>query len=470
MRVVTRGSQGVVVFALAVFGITGLARPAAAQRVVFQADGALNVGYNQTTQPVYTGDPNAEQRDIRDSSVASLFTEVSPGISLQTGSPRLSWRIGYKFAANIRLADASSTSTMGQPTPPNAEPMEGAAAADNDRQAFGYSNSADVALAAQLSPFTTLTVTAAIAQGGTAFLLSQQPAEVGRPAVRAPGNPSMITTSLAESLAWEVGRQWNFLQSLRGSLNAQQDDFSKRSSDAAGTLALERVWVRDTAGVELRAGVSWLRPLNLGAHPYKAVNNALLARWNHDFGWRWNAAASAGVEQVYTDTGSKPLAFLPSGGANVNYTIGNVVAALAFTHGTQTNLQVGSISVADQLTARGVINIDPDKLRVLSFSGGILHNEPLGEVASVVSAGTGNVLQGDVGFATAVAKSVVATARYSVAYQYDQAGALGATLAHVFLVGVTATYNNLEPDRRRMPGRGLRVDQGDVQGFPVVEP
>src|SRR5262245_49114404 len=164
MRVLMRDSGGWVV-ALAIAGIAGLARPAAAQRVVFQADGAVNVGYNQTTRAVYNADANPEQRDIRDSSIASLFTEISPGISLQTGSPRLSWRIGYKFAGNIRLADASSTSTTGEPTPEGAPPMEGAAAADSDRKAFGYANSADVALAAQLSQFTTLTLTAALAQG-----------------------------------------------------------------------------------------------------------------------------------------------------------------------------------------------------------------------------------------------------------------------------------------------------------------
>ena len=104
-----------------------------------------------------------------------------------------------------------------------------AAAADSDRQSFGYSNSADVALAAQLSPFTTLGLTATFAQGGTAFLQSQKRAELGNPEVRAPGNPSMLSGSLAQSLAWEVGRQWNLIQSLRGHGNAQQDDFSKQS-------------------------------------------------------------------------------------------------------------------------------------------------------------------------------------------------------------------------------------------------
>ena len=84
----------------------------------------------------------------------------------------------------------------------------------------------------------------------------------------------------------------------------------------------------------------------------------------------------------------------------------------------------------------------------------------------MLSAGAGDALQGDAGFTTQITKTVVANLRYGVAYQYNQPGSLGSTLAHTILLGVTAVYNNLPPDRRPMPGRGLRVDQGD--GFPVV--
>src|SRR4029079_19194949 len=122
----------------------------------------------------------------------------------------------------------------------------------------------------QLSPFTTLSLTAAFAQGGTAFLQSQKRAELGNPEVRAPGNPSMLSGSLAQSLAWEVARQWNLIESLRGNASAQQNDLTQQCSTGDGSLALERVWVRDTAGAELRTGVSWLRPIAKGARPYKA--------------------------------------------------------------------------------------------------------------------------------------------------------------------------------------------------------
>jgi hypothetical protein len=466
MRALPGIRRGGVAAALALAALGASGGRAAAQRTVYEADGALNVGYNQTTRPVFNGDGTPEQRDIRDSSIAGWFTEIRPGITVSTGSPRLSWRFGYHFSANIRFADTSSTSTMGEDTPPGQEPMQGAAAADSDRQTVAYSNFADVALSAALTPYTTLGATGAFTQGGTSFLLSAQPAEMGRPEIRAPGNPSTISGSLTESLAWEIGRQWTLQQVLGGNVNAPQNDFKKRNSELHGSLALERGWVRDTAGLEVRSSVSWLRPLIKGTHVYKSVTNGLMARWNHDFTYSWNAAISAGVEQVYTGTGSEPLAFLPSGGANVRYTVGDIVASLSFTHGTATNLQVGSISLADELTARGVVNLDADKGRSLAFSGGFLHNEPLGEVSSVVTAGTGNALQGDASFSTMIAKNVFGSLRYSVAYQYGQAGSLGATLAHVILLGVTATYNNAPPDRRPMPGRGVRVDQGD--GFPVV--
>jgi hypothetical protein len=447
-------------------GVIGAsAKRAEAQRTVFQADGAINVGYNQTTRPVFNGDAMPDEADIRDSSVAGWFTEIRPGIALMTGSPRLSWRFGYHFSANLRFADTSTTSTMGEPQPVGTPPDQGAAAADRDRQAVAYSNSAEVALVAAVTPYTTLSANGEVTQGSIAFLQSARPAEMGSPEFRAPDNPSMVTGALSQALAWEVGRQWTLQQGLGGNVTAPQDDFSRRNSELHGLLALERGWVRD-AGLEVRSSVSWLRPLIRDGRLYRSTTNGVAVRWNHDFTYAWNASANAGVEQVYTGTGSEPLAFLPSGGASVRYTVGNIVAALAVTHGTATNLQLGSISLASEVTARGVISLDPDKGRSLAFSGGYLHNEPLGEVSSVLSAGAGDALQGDAGFTTQITKAIVANLRYSVAYQYNQAGSLGSTLAHTILLGVTAVYNNLPPDRRPMPGRGVRVDGGD--GFPVV--
>jgi len=428
----------VVVIALA---LGALEQPAAAQRTTIEADATLSVGATQTTRGQFVADPNAEPEDAPDETTSELFTQLRPGVSMQTGSPRLTWRASYVFAGNLSLSGD---------------------------QLGAYSNQANVSLAGELSKFTTITVAASIAQGGSAFLLAQRPADTGKAEIRAPGDPSLISASLLESVAWEARKHLTVQHSLIGNLSAPQDAFSERNSSLSARLALDRVFERDTFGAEARATVSWLRPLRTDVHLYHSLTNGLVARWNHDFSVGWNALATAGVEQVYTDTGSEPLAFLPTASATVRYAAYNTVGALDFSHGTASNLQVGAISLTDALTARAIITLDPRVFRTLAFSAGFLHNEPLGEVDAQVAAGTGNALQGDAGFSTAIARNVLASARYSVAYQFGQAGNLEPTLAHIFFLSVTASYRNTERPTRALPTRGTRVDGGDAEGFPVI--
>jgi hypothetical protein len=429
-----------------------LGRPAMAQRVAVQADGTVNVGYNQTTQTTAVVDANAAPGDVATSSSTSLFTEIRPGISVQSGSPRVSWRASYLFSGTLNL--------------------EGGAPA--------YSNQATGALAAELTPLTTLTVGTTFAQGGTLFLLSQKPAETGTPEIRAPGNPNRISATLSESIAWQAGRHLQVQHSLAAALSAPQDDPGNGNTALTATASIERPYERDNVGAEFRASVSSLSPLREDLGRYLSYTSAVLARWNHDFTPRWNGFATAGIEQLFTDTGNRPLAFLPAGSASLRYSAQHAGGALEFRHGTATNLQVGSVSLSDQLTARGVITLDERKLRVLSFSAGFLHNEPFGEAAVQVAAGTGNAIQGDASLTTAMTNNILATARYSLAYQYGQdsgleqdpngaqSGAVGPTLAHIFFVGVTASYSNTKQIKRPIPTRGQRVDGADNEGFLVV--
>ncbi|MEO7729970.1 MAG: hypothetical protein ABIY55_03290, partial [Kofleriaceae bacterium] len=152
----------------------------------------------------------------------------------------------------------------------------------------------------------------------------------------------------------------------------------------------------------------------------------------------------------------------------VRYAAYNTVAAIDFSHGTATNLQVGAISLTDKITARGIITLDPDVSRSLAFSAGFLHNEPLGEIDATVAAGTGNAVQGDAGFTTAISRRIIASVRYSVAYQFGQGGNLQPTLAHIFFIGITGSYRNAEGPTRALPARGNRVDGSDAEGFPVI--
>jgi hypothetical protein len=422
--------------------IASLGHSAQAQRTVYQADATVNVGYTQTTRGTFQADPNAQAADVPASSLGGFFTELRPGLSLQTGTPRVTWRIGYIFAGNLSLTGD---------------------------QLGSYSNQGTTSLAAELTKFTTLTVAASVAQGGTSFLLAQRAADAGTPELRAPDNPNLISASLVESLAWDAAKHLTIQHSLIGNVSAPEDDLGERNAALTATLSLDRVYVRDVLGLEARAGISWLRPLRADLDPYMSLTNSLVGRWSRDFNPSWNGLVTAGIEQVFTDTGSKPLALLPTGSASVRYTAYNSVFALDFNHGTATNLQVGAVSITDRVTARGIITLDPQAVRALSFSAGILHNEPLGEVEAVVAAGTGNAVQADAGFTTAISRYVLASARYSLAYQFDQGGNLAPTLAHIVLLGLTASYKNTERPRRPVPVRGRRVDRSDAEGFPVID-
>lgn len=426
----------------AAIALAALSHPAAAQRIDVEADGTVNVGYSQTKRAVFVSDPNALPSDIPSDTVGGSFVEIRPGIMLQRGSSRLTWRAGYVFSGIMTLI--------------------------GDRGA-SFSNQVDGSLAAQLTKFTTLTTSAMVAQGGTSFLLTQRPAEAGQPELRAPSNPNLISATLAESLAWEVSKHVRLQQILVAGTSAPQDDFGARSSNAAASLALERVFTRDTLGLELHGAVAWLRPLRMQLEPYRSYTNSVRGRWNHDFTPGWNGQVSAGLEQVYTDTGSRPLAFLPAGTASLRYSRGDVGAALDISQGTATNLQVGSISLTDQVSVSGSVALDSRKARALAFSAGILHNEPLGEVETLVAAGTGNAVQADAGFTTEIARNVLGSARYSLAYQFGQAGGLPPSLTHVFFIGVTGVLRTTERPLRPVPRLGRRVDGSDGDGFDPVE-
>ncbi len=420
--------------------------PAAAQSPEVQAEAALNVGYSQITQSTFQPDPMPEPEDVAPTTTRRAFTELRPGITLQSGRPRLYYRLGYQFSGNLAFDGGS--------------PL--------------YSNQGDASLVTLPSKYTSLTINVTGSQGGSSFLLSQRPAETGGPEIRAQGNPNLVSGSVNELFTWDAGRQLLLRQSLGGSLSAPQDDLDLYNGTVNGTLSLERVFKRFSAGLEVRASASRLRPLQADSAPYTSTTNAALVRFNHDFSYRWNGYATAGIEQVFTDNdhlpnGNQPLAILPTASAVALYTQGDTSLALDLSHGSFTNLQVGTVSVTDRITARGIHTLDFRKLRTLSFSAGFLHNEPIGESASIVAAGTGNAISGDAGFTTALTPHILGTARYSVAYQFGQDGGLEPILSHIVFLGVTGRYGNTDllARPRALPTRGRRVDGSDGKGFPM---
>lgn len=392
----------------------------AAPQTVFQLEGAANLGYEETTGSV---------------PASRLYAEARPALALQFGSPRLAWRAGYAFAGSLTL-DGEGPST--------------------------YSNSLTLALAAQPTSRSTITVNAGAAQGSTAFQLSQRTLDASQPGFRAPGNPDLVTATLGQAFAWEATPSLRVRQGLTGSLSAPQHAFDRYNLSANASLGLDRVFPRDAVGLQVRSGFALLSAQD-GEH-YKSIDNALLGSWNHDFDETWNGHVTAGVEQVLTFAGSYPLAIAPTGSLAAQVRAGGASAALSYTHGAATDLQTGTVSVNDTVTLRGVVSFDPVVPRVLGASAGFVHARPLGEAASRAAAGTGNALQGDVRLAWELREPVLATATYSLAYQYGQSGGLPPSLVQVFLVGITVRYSSA-PYTPPMPTLGGRVDGSDAVPF-----
>jgi hypothetical protein len=311
-----------------------------------------------------------------------------------------------------------------------------------------------------------MTWSAGFTQGSTSFQLTQKTADAGMPQVRAPDSPDLVTGSLTEAIGWEATEHLRLAQSVSALFSAPQDDLGQWAVTLVAPVSLDRVYPRDAVGLEFRPSFSLLRPLDAGAAAYDNITNSLLARWNHDFAFRWNALFSAGIEQVLTLSGSYPLAILPTGGVTVQYLMQNAVGSFTYSHGAMTDLQTGTVAASDLVSVRGSLSLDPVRARQLSASAGFVHNEPIGLPPAAAAAGSGNAVQADVGLGWALSDTLVATARFTLAYQFGQGGGLQSALTSVVLIGVTARYQNIRLFLPMPSLGGQRVDGADAVGFP----
>src|SRR5882724_7978159 len=97
-----------------VLAIAAQPRAAAAQRADVEASASINIGYSQETQTTFVPDPNGQPQDNPSSTTQRMFTEIRPGIAVQTGSPRLTWRAGYIFAGTLSVIGDSLASASNQ--------------------------------------------------------------------------------------------------------------------------------------------------------------------------------------------------------------------------------------------------------------------------------------------------------------------------------------------------------------------
>ena len=402
-------------------------RPAKAQTVI-AADGTLNLNYTMTT-PHTPG-------------TGALETEIRPSVVFQMRSPRFVWSASYRFTGSLTL---------------------------NSQYTNSYSNLLVLTATSVLTERSTLDLSGSLHQGDVAFQLTEAAPDAGNPTFRPQGNPNFVTAILREGLSWQVSPEFGLGQGITGTLVAPQYSLDEYSASLAGFLRLNRAFQTNALGAAWLPTASLLRGAGDGGEPFWTVTNALEASWNHDFDSGWNGQLSAGVAHVISFVGENPSSVVPTGSLTARYFSGSTSGALALAYGPYTNLSTGTVSQSGSVTARGSVSFDPLVPRHLAASVGFRRSRPLGAVAPGSLAGLGDALQGDVGFVWALTPALRASARASVAYQFNQPGGVANSLVEVFLVGLTYYYSNAA-SMPPMPTPGQRVDGADAVGLDIRSP
>jgi len=253
---------------------------------------------------------------------------------------------------------------------------------------------------------------------------------------------------------------------------APQDALSQFDGVVSGLVALERLYPRDAIGASFSAGYAQLRPLTALAPAYGSYSTALTARWNHDFDLRWNAQATAGIQQTLTAAGSYPLAVTPTGTLVGRVQGRNTAFSLEASYGAAASPQTGTVALTEQVVLRGSMVAagaeGPSALaRSLRFSLGFMHADPLGGKGAQQAAGTGDAAAAELGVLWGLWRAAQANLRYSAAYQFGQGSGIQPSLVHVLLLGITIRYGTgfMPPS----PSLGGRVDGGDAVGIPGTQ-
>ena len=413
-----------VLLALAV----AVACPAEAQTVL-HLDGSVALNYAVTT-------PTSQYDN-------GLTTQVSPAVTFQTGSPRLVFRAGYLFSGNINLYGAGASY---------------------------YSNQLNLALALQPASGSTLVISGSVTQGGTAFQISQGPADAGQPAIRAPGNPDELSASLNQAFSWEASRSVRMSQGFTAGMVAPRFDFDRLNALASVSLGGEHMGLRDAIGGSLSSSVAMLQPPAGIGDPYYSLANSLAASWSRDFSQSWNGQLAAGMAHVAQLAGSYLTALVPTASAVARYLasdVGRSGGSISVAYGPRFDLFTGTLTQAASVTARGVVNFNSPWTRQLSFSAGYLRSWAVNEASVLNAAGLGHAVQGDVGLVWGLSRALLATGRTSLAYQFGQPSGLQPSLTFVFVVGITGRYSTAE-SMSPVPTVGGRVDGMDGARFPGV--
>jgi hypothetical protein len=390
----SRRTAGLCAFAL--FLGAGASRAVAQSQTDYELAVAANLNASSTGPT--TGDQTTR-----------MLLDLRPGVLVQSQGARVSWRASYTLSTAFDFEGGSAS----------------------------YANAAELGLQAHLSPRVALALAASALQGGTAFQLTQGAADAGQAALRDPANPDRVAGGLTQTLDIDAAPDVRVAETLSGLFSSDQDHLDRADATFNAILGFDKRGPTDAFGADARSTLSWLHPVSAVGDHYVSLINTLLGRYTRTWTRSWSSAVTLGVQQVVTFAGSEPLAFLPTGSLSLSWTGDRATGGLLVTHTAVTNLQTGTVGQGEQAALRLSYPLSPLLLRALNASVGALHTEPIGQSSARVSTGTGTALQADVGLSWELAENVVATLRYSFAYQFGQPD-VDPSMAHALIVGLTA--------------------------------
>jgi len=384
--------------------------------VVLDAEAALRVGHVRNS----ISDPGASN------------LEALPALTLHFGSERIVLRARYLFSAALSLQGEGSSS---------------------------YANLLGLSMAAQLTERSTATLSASASQGGTIFRLSQR--EVAQAELRPAGSASRVAGMAIQTLSWEAAPGLRLGQMAGAFFDAPQDALSAANAVYSGTLSADRVFPRDSFGAIFTTRYAQLHPATDPLGPaVRAAAYSLQGNWNRDLDQEWNAQLTAGFEHVAGEGPSSPQLV---GSLAVRYLAGKWTGAVQLRRGAAANLEVGSMSLSDEVVFHATHLLDFLPRGTASASAGYLHATPLR--AAGVAAGSGQAVSTDLGVSWDLWGPFQASLRYALSRALATSGTTTST-THILLGSVTYRYSTAEQTPSPVPTPGGRVDGGDGVRFP----
>jgi hypothetical protein len=371
--------------------------------------------------------------------------EGSPGLILSYASSRALYRLVYHFTATHYFTH---------------------------NEADSYAHRFDVGGFFVTSPTTDLHLSANVTQGQTNAFGRSESAAVTQVEALPPGGISYVQLGLVEGFGEELSPVVHGAQGLAFTMYLPYGDdvFAARTYEITSTLGVERAWVRDALGLELRDTYTQVEPFADAAgveQPRRRqILNALVGRWRRDYGRYFASQIDLGVLEVMRAEDGGGRLWQPTGVAAMRYVRDEGQAELVYTHGAQLNPYLGQVFLTDEIALRGAVPLGQGTGVTLSGANGFEQGRAIDEDGRLGD--PVNVLVADVALSWSPSAGVVASARYQ---RLQQLGDLDAEVPipeivrNTFLLTIGVTY---PPDNPRLPiyRPAVRVDRSDAIGPP----